>query len=88
MRKIAILTLLGPTTFFLVCDWYWITRQYDRYSNNGTASDCDSAVKEVFSLCKKCPLLKAVVSDYASTPVWQQFYRNSCSRLDSIKKGV
>ncbi|GFY71395.1 hypothetical protein TNIN_322471 [Trichonephila inaurata madagascariensis] len=62
MRKIALLTLLGPATFFLVCDWYWITRQLDRNSNNGsstgTASDCDSAVKEAFSLCKKCPLLK------------------------------
>ncbi|PRD36534.1 UNVERIFIED_CONTAM: Mgat4c [Trichonephila clavipes] len=64
MRKVALLTLLGPATFFLVCDWYWITRQFDRNSNNGsstgTASDCDSAVIEPFSLCKKCPLLKAM----------------------------
>ncbi|GFT04922.1 alpha-1,3-mannosyl-glycoprotein 4-beta-N-acetylglucosaminyltransferase C [Nephila pilipes] len=62
MRKIALFTILGPATFFLVCDWYWITRQYDRNLNNGTSSgtisDCDSAVKEAFSLCKKCAFLK------------------------------
>ncbi|GIX68360.1 alpha-1,3-mannosyl-glycoprotein 4-beta-N-acetylglucosaminyltransferase C [Caerostris darwini] len=65
MRKITILSIVVCAAFFLISDWYWISKHFVKNLNIGNESTSlnigwESAVKETVSICKQCTLLMKI----------------------------